>query len=310
MPREALQTGLTRAGEGVACSSWGTRMSKVASSLVVAAVAAFAAPALPCGATLQVLRSISPAEVEVLPSNALVFVESNIDVDVSVQADGDAASTPRTLTEGPGALAGTEVRAAPLGPVDVGVRHRIEVTGEGDEARTLSTFFTLTDAVDDASPVFAGPATASWGRVFASDCNSEDFLLVTVEAPAATDDTLVAAYSFGPAGGGASQAVVADKFATHIAFTHAEPLDRGPVTYEIVAFDVAGNASEPLVLDLDVTERLGCDEGGSCPPSGACACVFVPAAAGPAWGAAALVVVATLRKRRRASAAVGSRPPA
>jgi hypothetical protein len=153
--------------------------------------------------------------------------------------------------------------------------------------------FSTGDAADTTPPSFDGVADLAienvegegfFGMFVSNSCTGpQGFDVHTITPPPVDDDVAFIELSVGPPGGGA---VFLDASTPGTAMNNVV-FDAGELRYELVAIDVAGNRSAPLVLEAPGRLAVGCG-------------AIEGAGRGDAASAAALFAgLALLRRRRR-----------
>lgn len=208
-----------------------------------------------------------------VPINARIFIETTRGSPISrhlikVQRGDDEPVTP-SLTETragylvePGAL-----RANAGDLLEPFTTYTVEVYPPGADPEAgvpeLAVVFTTGDALDEAPPTLTGDvgveteyeAGAAWFLI----CPTPDTNLFTVTPPAVDADVveiqLVEVRSEG-------QRSVVDARPAGEPLVHRNAT-MGEVRYELLAIDIAGNASQPLVVDTYGPNGCGCSADGS-----------------------------------------------
>jgi hypothetical protein len=176
------------------------------------------------------------------PANGVAYIYGDLLPD-SASIDVDGIRTPASISSIASGILRVELVGFTRGVVSIP-----DVSGEAD----ITAPFSLSGAVDDVAPVWSGPVVI---KDVASDTDS--FVSVTVDRPAATDDGGIALVTAG---------TVATSNASNVELTlQMRGADPQCVTFS--AFDFGGNRTDITGCDDDNNSNAGCSAVGASPPA-------------------------------------------
>lgn len=256
-----------------------SRLTPISFAVAVVVALLGALPARPCSPPLpSVSGTAVPEDGDVLPVNGVIHARMGtlgITPTVRVRADTELLGRTIDVDNVGGVFRLNLTELAPATSYSVHVA--IPTTGDAIDAELTerTIHFTTTTRADTTAPRFAGNASvdvvhepAPPGGELVDSCGGVTSATnrITIVPPEMRDDVGVAGVKVFRRNDDGTRELRTFRLRNSAdddgVLTELEPV-AGAYVYELVAVDLAGNESEPLVVDVDVDgSTAGCNAGG------------------------------------------------